>query len=171
MRGLSLVKILRWVYLGIFLIGFSLIVLLHIFPKPFLDIIRMPTFIRAAEPFLGFPYDPSLHVYQITLLFFLVVTLIDGVSLFLSSSTLMKKISAAASFVGFALIGLVGFYFLYSLVIIGMGSVFTKTVFIYLLLCFSLFILDLFTFWIDENLIHHLPVRSPLKLENLGKKL
>ena len=153
------------------MVGFGIIVLLHVAPKPFLDIIRIPTFIRAAKPFLGFPYDLPLLIYQVTLLSFLAISLVAGVSLFFISSALMKIISAFASLIGFVLMGIVSFYFLYSLVMIGVASALTTTVLIYLLLCFSLFILDLFTFWIDENLIHHLPVRNPLKLENLGKKL
>ena len=159
MNTLLAVKILRWVYLGIFLIGFFTIVLLHAVPKPFLDIIRMPTFIRAAEPYLGFSYDPSLLFYQIILLSFFLIVLIDAVSLFFLSSNLIKKISSTFSFVGVILIGLVITYFLYSLLIIGADSILTKTILIYLVVSFSLFTLDLYTFWLDEDLIHHLPTR------------
>lgn len=159
MDKLLAIKILRLVYFGIFLVGFGMIVLLHAVPKPFLDIIRMPTFIRAAEPYLGFPYDPSLLIYQITLLSFLAITAVDAVSLFFTSSLLMKKICALASFIGVVLMGVVSFYFLYSLLMIGIASALTTTVFIYLAISFSLFIIDLFTFWVDEALIHHLPAR------------
>lgn len=40
MNKLTAIKILRLVYLGIFLVGFGMIVLLHAVPKPFLDISR-----------------------------------------------------------------------------------------------------------------------------------
>ena len=157
MDKLLVVKILRWIYLGIFLIGFFAIVLLHAVPKPFLDIIRMPTFIRAAEPYLGFPYDPSLFIYQIALLSFLFVSLVDAASLFLFSSNLMRRVSAYASFFGVVIISFVGVYFLYSLFIIGFSSSLTNTILIYLTASFLLFILDIFTFRVDEDLIHHLP--------------
>jgi len=146
MGKLLSVKILRWVYLGIFLLGLFTTVLLHVFPKPFLDIIRMPTFIRAAEPYLGFSYDSTLLIYQITLLLFLLISLVSVTSLFLFSSNVMKRISAYASLLGAVLIGFVGLYFLYSMFIIGLGSELTDTILIYLTTCLSLFTLDIFTF-------------------------
>ena len=159
------IKILRWAYLGIFLIGFFTTVLLHAVPKPFLDIIRMPTFIRAAEPYLGFPYDPSLLIYQITLLSFLFISLVDSLSLFFFSSNTMRKLSAYTSLLGVILIGFVGVYFLYSLFVIGFSSTLTGTILIYLTVSFLLFILDIFTFRVDEDLVHHLPKQ----LSILGK--
>lgn len=163
MNKLLAVKILRLVYLGIFLVGFSMIVLLHVVPKPFLDIIRMPTYIRAAEPFLGFPYDRSLLTYQITLLSFIFISLIDSISLFMFSSDYMRKLSAYASFIGIILIGFVGIYFLYSLFIIGLSSSLTSTILIYISISFLLFILDIFTFRLDEQLIRHLPKQFQIK--------
>src|SRR3989304_2569769 len=117
----------------------------------------MPTFIRAAEPYLGFPYDPSLFIYQIALFSFLFVSLVDAASLFLFSSNLMRRVSAYASFFGMVIISFVGVYFLYSLFIIGLSSALTSTISIYLTASFLLFILDIFTFRVDEDLIHHLP--------------
>ena len=152
------VKILQWVYLLIFLVDFGMIVLLHAFPKPFLDIIRMPTFIRAAEPYLKFPYDTSLLIYQITLLFFITSTLVDSFSLFLFSSKIMKKVSAISSFVGFVLIGIVFLYFLYSLGLVGLESRLALTALIYLIISFILMMLDLYTFEIDEELLTHIPI-------------
>jgi len=151
------IKILRWVYLGIFLVGFFTVVLLHAVPKPFLDIVRVPTFIRAAEPYLGFPYDPSLLIYQITLLSFLVISLVDSISLFFFSSNMMRKISAYTSLLGVILIGFAGVYFLYSLLAVGLSSALTSTILIYLTVSLLLLILDIFTFRVDEDLIHHLP--------------
>ncbi len=163
MDKLLAIKILRWVYLGVFLVGFFAIVLMHSVPKPFLDIIRMPTYIRAAEPFLGFPYDRSLLTYQITLLSFIFISLIDSISLFMFSSAWMRKLSAYASLIGIILIGFVGIYFLYSLFIIGFGSALTSTILIYISISFLLFILDIFTFRLDEQLIHHLPRQFKIK--------
>ena len=156
------VKILRWIYLGIFLVGFFTIVLLHVVPKPFLDIIRMPTFIRAAEPYLGFPYHPSLLVYQITLLLFLFISLVNAISLFFFSSNIMRKISVYTSFLGIVLIVSVGVYFLYSLLAVGWRSTLTDTIFIYLTASFLLFILDIFTFKVNEDLTHPLPKQLPI---------
>lgn len=163
MDKLLAIKILRWVYLGIFMIGFSMIVVLHVVPKPFLDIIRMPTYIRTAEPFLGFPYDRSLLTYQITLLSFIFISLIDSISLFMFSSDYMRKLSAYASLIGIVLIGFVGIYFLYSLFIIGLSSSLTSTILIYISISFLLFILDIFTFRLDKQLIHHLPKQLRIK--------
>ena len=157
MDTLLAVKILRWVYLGIFLIGLFTVVLLHTVPKPFLDIARVPTFIRAAEPYLGFPYDPSLLIYQVTLLSFLFISLVDSISLFFFSSNMMRKISAYTSLLGALLIGFAGVYFLYSLWAVGLSSALTSTILIYLTVSLLLLILDIFTFRVDEDLIHHLP--------------
>jgi hypothetical protein len=157
------VKILQWVYLLIFLISFGMIVLMHAIPKPFLDIIRMPTYIRAAEPFLKFPYDASLLIYQITLLFFVALTLVDSVSLFFFSSKTMKKVSALSSFVGFILIGVVFFYFLYSLALIGLESWLAVTALIYLMVSIFLMVLDLYTFEVDEELLTHIPASSKIR--------
>ena len=154
---------LQWVYLLIFIVIFGMVVLLHALPKPFLDIIRMPTFIRAAEPYLKFPYDASLLTYQITLLFFIALTLVDSLSLFLFSSKIMKKVSALSSFVGFIIIGVVFFYFLYSLALIGLESVLAVTALIYLAISLSLLVLDLYTFEIDEELLTHIPVGVKLR--------
>jgi len=162
MDTLLAVKILRWVYLGIFLIGLFTVVLLHTVPKPFLDIARVPTFIRAAEPYLGFPYDPSLSIYQITLLSFLFISLVNSISLFFLSSNAMRKISACTSLLGVILIGFVGVYFLYSLLAVGLSSTLTSTILIYLTTSFLLFILDIVTFKVDEDLIHHLPKQLPI---------
>ncbi|HEX7456658.1 MAG TPA: hypothetical protein VF303_04310 [Candidatus Nanoarchaeia archaeon] len=148
MSSLHTVKILRWVYLGIFLISFGSIILLHIVPKPFLDVIRMPTFIRTAQLYLGFPYGSSLLIYQIALLTFLATTLLNCVSLFFFSSGLMKKISAFTSLAGIILMSIVGLYFLYSLVMIGVASVLTKTVLVYLTASFLLSAIYLFTLWV-----------------------
>ncbi|MEX0616387.1 MAG: hypothetical protein WD231_01075 [Candidatus Woykebacteria bacterium] len=158
MKKPALIKALGWLYLVVFLSFVGMVILLHAIPKPFLDIIRMPTFIRAAEPYLGFSYTPSLHVYQATLLFFIFLVLVDSLSLFNLSSKIMKKASALSSFVGFILIGTVFFYFLYALATVGVASSLTKTILIYLLLTSFLMSLDLFTFVIDEELIYHLPL-------------
>ena len=164
MEKTTSIKTLRWVYLIIFLVLVGMIILLHAIPKPFLDIIRMPTFIRAAEASLGFPYAKSLLIYQITLLFFVFVILIDAVSLFLFSSNLMKKISAYSSVVGFTLMAVVSLYFLYSLMILGLASSLIQTIVIYLVVSIFLMILDLYTFEVDEEQLKYTPILRGRKL-------
>lgn len=160
MQKPALINILSWTYLIIFAIFVKLIVILHTIPKPFLDVLRMPTFIRAAEPFLGFPYDPSLRVYQITLLTYIAITLVDGVSLLFFSSRFMKKLSAYSSLAGFTLMAAVFMYFLYSFFVIGLEWTLLATAAIYLGVSLALMMLDLITFIVDEELITHLGVKK-----------
>jgi len=160
MEKTAAIKTMRWVYLALFFALLGAVVLLHAIPKPFLDVIRLPTFIRAGEPYLGFPYDSSLLIYQITLLFFVFVTLVDAISLFLFSSNPMKKISAYSSLIGFTLMAAVFMYFLYSFFVIDIENNLLVTVAIYLALSLVLMMLDLLTFILDEQLIWHLGVKK-----------
>jgi len=155
-RPLS-VQILAWVYLLVFAAVVFVIFLVHIIPSPFLDLVRLPTFLRLANPFLGDSWPTSLHIYQAILIFYLFVTLVDAASLFFFASNILREVSAISSYVSFGVMGAVAGFFLYSLLFFGASStVFSQRASFFLSISFFLFLLDLFTFVVDEESLNRL---------------
>ncbi|OGD86640.1 hypothetical protein A2Z23_02895 [Candidatus Curtissbacteria bacterium RBG_16_39_7] len=158
-RPLS-VQILAWVYLLVFVAVVFVIFLVHTIPSPFLDIVRLPTFLRLANPFLADSWPTSLHIYQAILVFYLFVTLVDSASLFVFSSNFLREVSAISSYVSFFVIGAVVVFFLYSLLFIGpAGTTFSQQAAFFLGVSFFLFALDLLTFVVDEEQLGKLRLR------------
>ena len=151
----AIVKVLQWVYFLVFFSIIATVIIIHNTPRPFLDILRIPTFFRAAEPYVGISYISSMTVYHFTLAYFLLIILIDAVSLFLYSNKFLKQLSLLSSVFGFFLIGFVTLYFLYSVFVIGFAShTVAISVLIYLLLSLVFFLLDLLTFFVEEQGIY-----------------
>lgn len=147
-------KALGSIYLFIFLLTVLAIVALHLFPKDFLDFARLPTFLNQISPLMGVQFPTALLVYQITLVYFLFLILTDGIFLMRPSSKRSREISAALSLVGGFLMAVVATFFVCWLFFVGFlqSQVFFSTVF-YLSVALVLFLLDLFTFVVEEESI------------------
>jgi hypothetical protein len=144
-----------WVYILVFISIVSTVFLIHSIPRPFLDTLRIPTFFSDAEPYLGFSYISSMTVYHFTFAYFLLIILVDAISLFFYSNKALKYVSLATSFFGFFLIGFMVLYFLYSLLIIGFSTDSAGyTALVFLLLSIFFFTLDLITFFVEEEGIY-----------------
>jgi len=150
------VKVLQWTYLLAFLSIIVTAAIIHNTPRPFLDILRLPTYFRLAEPYVGISYISSMTIYHFTMAYFMLIILIDAVSLTWYSNKFLKQLSLLSSIIGFFLIGFVVLYFLYSLVVIGFASYeATISAAVYLLLALAFFLLDLITFFVEERGIYH----------------
>jgi len=147
-------KVLGSIYLFIFTLVVLAIVALHLFPKDFLDFARLPTFLNQISPLMGVQFPTALLVYQITLVYFLFLILTDGIFLMRLSSKRSREISAALSLVGAFLMAGVATFFVCWLFLIGFleSQVLFSAIF-YLSLVLFLFLLDLFTFFIEEESI------------------
>lgn len=151
------VKILQWVYLLVFCSSIVLVWLLHNIPSPFLDVLRVPMLFSFLESYAGVPYVTSITTYHFTFAYFLLIILIDAVSLFLYSSLFLRKLSLLSSIAGFFLIGFVGFYFAATLFILGFPNNSSgMTAFVFLVFSTALFLLDTVTFFIDEESLYGL---------------
>ncbi len=149
------VQILQWVYLLVFISIVTIVFSIHSIPRPFLDTLRIPTFFSDAQPYLGFSYISSMTVYHFTFAYFLLIILVDAISLFFYSNKILKHVSLATSFFGFFLIGFMVLYFLYSLLVIGFSTESAGySALVFLLLSIFFFVLDLITFFVEEEGIY-----------------
>jgi len=150
------VKILQWIYLASFLSIIATVTVIHNTDRPFLDVLRIPTFFRSAEPYIGISYISSMTVYHFSFAYFLLIILIDAIALFWYANKFLKQLSLLSSFVGFFLIGFMVLYFLYSFVVIGFASYNAgASALIFMLLSIAFFVLDLMTFFVEERGIYH----------------
>jgi hypothetical protein len=150
------VKILQWTYFVAFLSIVAAATIIHNTERPFLDVLRIPTFFRLAEPYVGFSYKASLTIYHFTFAYFILLILVDAVCLFWYSNKFLKQLSLLSSYIGFFLIGFIFLYFLYSFFLIGFADhQAAVSALIFLLLSQTFFILDLITFFVEEQGIYH----------------
>lgn len=148
------IKILQWLHLTIVGIAVSVISLLHFYPVNFLDFLRVPLFLKEINSLLGFGWSASLHVYQIILVFFLFITLVDGLGLLFYHSKIWRLISDLSSFLGFLIIWPAGLFFIFVLASAEtLKSQSVQTALFYFLISLFLFILDLITWFVDEKAI------------------
>lgn len=151
MANYSYFRLLSFFYFLVFLVVVFVIFLVHTIPTPFLDIVRLPTFLRLINPFLGYSWPTSLHIYQGILITFLLITIVDSASLLFSSSRKLRVISAISSYIGYTLMGIVSLFFIYSLLFFSYSDLTIKQASFFMGVTFLLLILDLFTFIIDEE--------------------
>ena len=96
-----------------------------------------------------------MTVYHCTFAYFLLIMLVDAISLFFYSNKMLKYVSLATSFFGFFLIGFMVLYFLYSLLVIGFSvDSAGYSALVFLLLSIFFFVLDLITFVVEEEGIY-----------------
>src|SRR4030042_2874693 len=109
------ITVLQWIHLSVFLFVAGTITLLHIITKDFLDFLRLPQFLKTLNPLLGFGWPVALNVYDVILVFFLLVTFIDALGLLYYSNKTWKFLSDISSFLGFLVIWPTALFFLFSL--------------------------------------------------------
>lgn len=150
------VKVLQWIYLMAFLSIVATAAIIHNTERPFLDVLRPPTFFRLAEPYVGISYKASLTIYHFTFAYFLLLILVDAICLFWYFNKFLKQLSLVSSYIGFFLIGFIFLYFMYSFLLIGFADrQAAVSALIFLLLSLTFFILDLITFFVEEQGIYH----------------
>ena len=146
------IKILQWVYLAILLSVIGFVTVLHNTDPSFLPILRLPIFFKEAEDYVKVSYMNALTVYHFTFAYFVLIFTIDIISFFNYSHEFLRKVSLLATIFGFAIFGLIGLYFLYSLILLllaGIDIALSSLVFFALSIFF--FTLDLITFLIEER--------------------
>ena len=150
------VKILQWVHLSIFLFTIALIVVVHNLPENKLEIFRVPQFLREIDQFLNFSWPSSLFIYQITLILFLTITFLNSLGLIFYSSLVWRIISDLASFLGLFVIWSAAFFLAFSLAVgYFSNSQNVQTALSFFIFALFLFILDLVTFFVDEQHLGH----------------
>lgn len=161
------IKILQWIHVSTLIIGVGVIFLLHLYPENILDFLRLPAFLKDINPFLGFGWPASLHVYQVILVFFLVVSLIDALGLLFYESRPWRIFSDLSSFLGFLIIWPASVFFIFTLVSTeGLKPQSIHTALVYFGFTFFIFILDLVTWFVDEQAIF---VRKLVKIPMFRK--
>ena len=158
-------SVLQLLHVSTVVAAIIIIFLLHLHPSNLLDVLRFPAFLKDINPLLGFAWPASLHVYQFTLVFFLAVSLIDALGLVFYQSRTWRLFSDISSFLGFLIIWPVSLFFIFTLASAEtLESQSIQTALVYFGLTFFLFILDLVTWFIDEQA---LLVRRLAKLHHL----
>lgn len=144
-------RMLRYVYFSVFAVGVILVILMHTFDRPLLDVFRVPTFIGAASQFNGLAYLPTFKIYQISLITSLSVVLIDGLCLTSYRSRKLLQLSEISTVVGLAVLFLAVSFFSYNFLLVSHELKGTAAVY----LAFSIFLImiDLLNFEADEKLL------------------
>lgn len=160
----AIVKILQLLHFLVFLTLITFIILMHNLPANTFQILRIPTFLQQIDPFLVFSYPSSLFIYQITLILFLAIAFINSLGLFFYSARFWRLVSDLSSFLGLFVVWSVVLFFILSLSFeFFTTSENVQTAFVYVIIAFFLFILDLITFFVDENHLGRKFLRRYLK--------
>ena len=148
----EIVRILQFVHLAIFTLAIFVIFLLHLYTQNFLDFLRIPIFLKSINPLLGFGWPASLHVYQTILVFSLFLIFVDAAGLFFYRSRIWRIISDVSSFLGLLVIWPVALFFIFTLASAEkLEAQNIQTITVYFLLSLFLVILDLVTWFVDEQ--------------------
>lgn len=151
---MKLTKELVWLrnfYFGAFFVGVALVVLMHTFDRPMLDIFRVPTFIGLTSQFNGLEYFPTFKIYQISLVTSLVVVLIDALCLTRYRSKFLVKLSEISTIVGLVILLLAVFFFSYNFLLVSHNL--KDTAALYLAFSTFLALVDLLNLQADERLL------------------
>lgn len=140
-------KILQGLYVFIFICAISIITATHTIPQPALAVFRMPGYLRGIGPSLGLSYPLSLHIYHVFLLLFFTVILLNGIGLRRLHVPKWRSICRVSSFLGLLLMWSVFLFFMLPLILNNnFDPINLRTSFIYSLLAFGVFIVNLSTF-------------------------
>ena len=140
-------KILQVLYVFIFIFAIGLITATHTIPQPALAVFRMPAYLRGVGPSLGLSWPLSLHIYHVFLLLFFTVMLLNGIGLRRLNSPKWCSICRVSSFLGLFLMWSVFLFFMLPLILNNnFDPINLRTSFIYSLLAFAVFIVNLLTF-------------------------
>lgn len=152
MEKLGIIKILQFIYLGIFILSIALTTLMHLVPAPALAMFRIPTNLREIGPHVGLVWPTSLEIYHIFLLLFFIVLILNGIGLYRLHIAKWRSVCRISSFFGLFLIWSIFIFFMMPLIL--QSNLQTKnlqTSFIYSLFAFAFFIVDLLTFAVVEK--------------------
>ena len=146
------IQILQTIYFAIFLFSVALITLMHIIPDPALAVFRIPKDIREIGPSLGLSWPMSLHVYQVFLILFLIILLLNGIGLWRLNVARWRSICSISSFLGLFLIWSIFLFFMLPFILhANLNPKNLETSLIYSMLAFVLFIVDLLTFAVVQK--------------------
>ncbi len=143
-------RLLRNTYFTVFFIGALFVFLMHVLGRPTLDILRIPTFIKASITFNGFDYWTTLRIYQLVLIFSLISIFLDGLCLTNLRSKPLIRFSKWTSIFGAIVMLLAVVFFAYNFFIVDESLKLTPL--IYLTGSLFLVVLDLVTFRVDDIL-------------------
>lgn len=104
MEKLGIIKILQFIYLGIFIVLLALITIMHTVPEPALAVFRIPKRLREACPSLGLGWPKSLEVYHVFLLSLFAIIILNGVCLYRLYIRKWRSICLISSVLGLLLI-------------------------------------------------------------------
>lgn len=141
------VRILKWVYLIVFLVAGSIVTILTVSSGSLFEPVRFSNVVS-----LNAAGSQIAAVFRFLVAFYLFLIFVDTVSLFNYKSLALREISSLVSLVGFFLMGVASLFMVYILAA-SSGAVGTTTVvaMLYLVISVGLFLLDLLTFFIDEQ--------------------
>lgn len=148
----KIVSFLQYVNLIFFFTAISTITLLHVYTNNFLDFLRLPRLIYSMNPLLGHGWPASLHVYQFVLVLSIILVFIDSLGLFFYSSKTWRFISDFTSFLGFLIIWPASLFFIFTIASAeNLRAIDVQTSLVYFAITFSLFLLDIITWFVDEQ--------------------
>ncbi len=142
---------LRNLYFGAFIVGVLLVILMHTFDRPALDIFRVPTFIGITSQFNGLDYFSTFKIYQISLVSALFAVLVDALCLTNYRSKFLLKLSEVSTVVGLAVLVLAIFFFSYNFLLV--DHTLRDTASLYIAFSTFLVIVDLLNIQVDERLL------------------
>ena len=157
-----IVHILQIIHFASFVSAIGVISLLHIITEDFLDILRMPAYVKAIDPWAVSDWPGSFHFYHLISAFFILLTLINALGLFYYSQRSWRVISDFSSFLSFLIIWPISLFFVYTLASTGpLESKTVQSALFFFTVTFFLFILDLVTWYVDDqSLIRYKPFRK-----------
>lgn len=151
-RKPKIVSALQYVNLIFFFAAISTITLLHVNTDNFLDILRLPRLIHTINPLVGHGWPASLHVYQFVMVFSIILIFINSLGLFYYSSKIWRFATDISSFLGFLIIWPTALFFVFTIASAeNLKVIDFQTAIVYFGVTFSIFILDLITWFIDDQ--------------------
>lgn len=146
------IKSLLAIYIFVFIFAVGLIVAMHVVPSPVLAVFRIPQNLREVGPSLGMSWPTSLRIYHFFLLLFFTTVLLNGIGLSKITSPKWRSICRISSFFGILLTWSVSLFFIFPLTLDGnFQTTNLKASFIYSLIAFILFVVNLLTFTVAQK--------------------
>lgn len=146
------IRVIKLAHVAVLCLVVFTISILHMFPSPFLDFLRMPSLLRLIDPLIGNVYPFSFYAYHGVLYFFFALIIVDLVS-FKTRSRNIEVASAALSSVGAVLMVFLIGLFLRIATFNGIESIIVQGMVAYFALCTVLFALDITTFLTERRLL------------------
>lgn len=152
MKRTETLRLLQLTHLTILIIGVFVITILHIFTQNFWDFLRIPVFLRSIDEFLGQGWPVSLSVYHAVLGTSFLVAAINAAGLKLYSNKIWRVATDIVTFIGFLIIWPICLFFALILATAqNLSEQNVHTILVYFLFTLSVFILDLVTWYFDDQ--------------------